>query len=82
MYYRNDVFTRIKNHPNNHMLCVFIEYLKSGNDEKDLYRKITKTKLSIPNFVDGGARGLIARCLSYAPEERPTAVNVYILFVI
>lgn len=48
-----------------------------GKDDKDLYKKIAKDDLVIPNHVPSNARKLIALMLQKNPESRPTSHQLF-----
>ena len=48
-----------------------------GQNDKDLYKKIQKAELVIPDHVPYGPRALLMKILQFDAEKRPTAAELY-----
>lgn len=56
-----------------HLYFIIIIYIYIGLDEKDLYKKIIKGSIEIPNHVPIGAKFLITKLLRSEPVDRLTS---------
>ena len=57
-----------------YMLCGSVPF--KGNDEKEIYKKIMKTKLEFPQHVSEKAEDMLRNILNPNPKERPTARDI------
>jgi serine/threonine protein kinase len=48
-----------------------------GSNDKDLYNKIMKGDLTVPEHVPPGPRSIIIRCMQNNPDDRPTSQELW-----